>query len=78
VTVRIACRGRATVLVVRDDGVGFDPAGADARGLGLVTMRERAALMGATITIRSRPRRGTEVRVVLPVDASRDRASASP
>jgi PAS domain S-box-containing protein len=78
VTVRIACRGLATVLVIRDDGVGFDPSGADTRGLGLVTMRERAALMGATITIRSRARRGTEVRVVLPVDASRDRADVSP
>jgi PAS domain S-box-containing protein len=78
VTVRLACRGRATVLVVRDDGVGFDPVGADTRGLGLVTMRERAALMGATITVRRRRRRGTEVRVVLPVDASRAGANASP
>ena len=78
VTVRLACRGRATVLVIRDDGVGFDPAGAEARGLGLVTMRERAAIMGAIFTIRSRPRRGTEVRVVLPVEATLASANPAP
>jgi signal transduction histidine kinase len=78
VRVRLACRGRATMLVIRDDGVGFDLAGAEARGFGLVTMRERAALMGATLTIRTRGRPGTEVRVVLPVEASRDGAETPP
>jgi signal transduction histidine kinase len=34
-------------------------------------MRERAEIMGATLTIQSRPRRGTEVRVVLPLTATR-------
>jgi PAS domain S-box-containing protein len=70
VTVRVAQRGQSTVLVIRDDGNGFEPAGAESRGLGLVTMRERAAILGAVFTIRARPRRGTEVRVTLPIGAS--------
>ena len=45
--------------------------------LGLVTMRERAEIMGAALTIRSRPRRGTEVRVVLPLAATRTMTAAT-
>jgi signal transduction histidine kinase len=71
VTVRLARRGHTIVLSIHDDGIGFAPATADSRGLGLVTMRERAGIMGATLTIQSRPRRGTEVRVVLPLGATR-------
>jgi signal transduction histidine kinase len=41
------------VLEIRDDGTGFD-ASADARdGLGLESMRERAASVGAALTIES-------------------------
>lgn len=71
VTVRLGERAHALVLTVQDDGVGFTPEAIESRGLGLVTMRERAEIMGATLTIRSRPRRGTEVRVVLPLGTAR-------
>ena len=71
VTVRLARRGQAIVLTIHDDGVGFTPATPDSRGLGLATMRARAEIMGATLTIQSRSRRGTEVRVVLPLAATR-------
>lgn len=57
---------------VEDDGVGFSPEGigqpvAGARGLGLMGMKERAALIGGALTIRSEPDKGTEVTVVVPV-----------
>ncbi len=70
VTVRLARRGQRLALSIHDDGVGFTPGASEPHGLGLATMRERAEIMGATLTIRSRPRRGTEVRVVLPLTAS--------
>lgn len=70
VTVRLVRRGHTIVLTVHDDGVGFTPSTVESRGLGLTTMRERAEIMGATLTIQSRPRRGTEVRVVLPLIAT--------
>ncbi len=70
VTVRLHERAQTLVLAVQDDGIGFAPELAEARGLGMVTMRERAAIMGATLTIRSRPKRGTEIRVALPVVAA--------
>lgn len=56
-----------TVLVVRDDGEGFDPAATEARlgrtrSCGLIAMRQRADLEGAAFEIRSLVGAGTEVR----------------
>jgi signal transduction histidine kinase len=48
---------------VIDDGTGFDPADGGGRGLGC--MHERAALVGATLSVRSGPGAGTEVAVEL-------------
>ena len=47
---------------MKDDGVGFDPSerpGADS--FGLIGMQERAASIGASLTIISESNRGTEV-----------------
>ncbi|HEY7059934.1 MAG TPA: ATP-binding protein [Chloroflexota bacterium] len=66
VEVRIGTRRAVTTLVVADNGRGFDPGGVAGRGgLGLVTMRERAARVGATLAIKSAPRGGTRVTVRL-------------
>lgn len=51
-------------LRVVDDGTGFDPA-ASAPGFGIGGMRERAALVGAELSVRSGPGAGTEVAVEL-------------
>jgi signal transduction histidine kinase len=40
-------------------------------GLGLASMRERAAAAGGTLTVRSRPGEGTLVRLDLPARAER-------
>ena len=70
VSVRLARVGSRVTAAVSDDGIGFDLAAARVGGLGLVTMRERAELIGATLAIRSRPGRGTEIRVTLAADAA--------
>jgi signal transduction histidine kinase len=59
------------VGVVKDDGDGFDVGATDARlgrtaGLGLIQMRERAALVGGRVQVRSGLGLGTEVRVTIP------------
>ena len=55
-------------LEVIDDGVGFDPATAGNRGgFGLIGMEERARKLGGHVVVRSRPERGSRVRVELPV-----------
>jgi signal transduction histidine kinase len=58
-------------LVVSDDGRGFDDAQAgdaeDRHGYGLTGMRERAELVGATLSIVSRPGTGTTLEVDVPM-----------
>ena len=57
-------------LAVDDDGRGFDGAGLgeaeDRHSYGMLGMRERAELIGATLTITSWPGRGTTVEVLVP------------
>jgi signal transduction histidine kinase len=55
-------------LVIRDDGVGFDPAAAlsEASGLGLHGMQERVALLGGSLQIESRRGHGTMIRARIP------------
>ena len=51
---------------VVDDGVGFDPTRPSGfEGLGLLGMRERAAMVGALVSITSQPGQGTQVRVAM-------------
>lgn len=66
IEVRLSYGEKAAALSVRDDGVGFDVrAGAEAGGMGLQTMRERADSLGAQLEVRSRPGEGTTVTVSL-------------
>jgi PAS domain S-box-containing protein len=48
-------RNNHVLLIIEDDGVGFEPAqeAAGRQGFGLLGMRERAALVGATLEIES-------------------------
>jgi PAS domain S-box-containing protein len=59
------------LLIVEDDGVGFsDAESAKTRqGYGLVGMRERATLVGATLEIESNPGKGTTILVRIAVAA---------
>jgi PAS domain S-box-containing protein len=60
------------LIVVEDDGVGFEPAGAEAGGgLGLHSMRERARLAGGELSIESAPGRGTLLRLDIPCGPTR-------
>ncbi|MET0650346.1 MAG: chemotaxis protein CheB [Pyrinomonadaceae bacterium] len=75
VSVILERRDGDAVLIVEDDGVGFDaPEGAEwggGRGLGLVGMRERVALLGGSVEFESEPGKGTTVFARVPVDAQR-------
>jgi signal transduction histidine kinase len=64
-SVRLSRNG-ALELVVEDDGGGL--ATAARAGVGLVSMRERAAELGGTLQVAPRPARGTVVRALLPVN----------
>jgi signal transduction histidine kinase len=57
--------GDGAVLIVDDDGIGFDPDASPA-GMGLVNLRERAASLGGALEIESAAEHGTIVRVTIP------------
>ena len=70
VSVVLERRGDAAVLVIDDDGRGFEVAGdgeRDPHGIGLLGMRERASLAGGTLEIASSPGDGTTVSVRVPL-----------
>src|SRR4029450_2737790 len=56
-------RADHVLLIVEDDGVGFDPAalGPAGQGFGLLGMRERGSLVGATLEIESAAGKGTTI-----------------
>lgn len=65
VHVKVAARRDRLTVTVTDDGCGF-AIGTVTAGFGLAGMRERARQIGGTLTIRSRPARGTRVRLEIP------------
>jgi len=66
VDVTLVPDGGTTVLTVRDDGVGFDPATVPEGHVGLRLLRDLAAEHGADLVIASAPGEGSTVRLVVP------------
>jgi two-component system, chemotaxis family, CheB/CheR fusion protein len=62
-------RDHHAVLIIEDDGRGFDieqQTQAEHRGMGLISMRERASLIGGTLEVETAPGEGTTVYVRVP------------
>ncbi len=66
VSVHLGVEHNRVVLDVADDGVGFE-SGRAMDGFGLRNMRERAFAVGGLLRVETAPRRGTRVRLELPV-----------
>jgi PAS domain S-box-containing protein len=54
-------------LIVEDNGIGFDASTTTPRGLGLIGMHERAALIDADLQVESAPGKGTTIVLRVPV-----------
>jgi two-component system, chemotaxis family, CheB/CheR fusion protein len=75
VDILLEAREDSVVMLIEDDGIGFDPADRQVleRGIGLAGMRERAALIGAALEIESGAGKGTTIFVrCTPVAATLD------
>jgi len=64
--VRLGHADGTVTLEVADDGRGFDPA-LTPRSLGLQAMRDRAALLGGSLSLTTSPGSGTTIRATLPL-----------
>ena len=72
VTVQLKKSGGFVQLIIKDDGSGFDPdritTGRKIKGgLGLLSMRERAAYVGGVFKVKSARGAGTVIEVRIPV-----------
>jgi signal transduction histidine kinase len=69
IDVDLRCEKGKLRLLMRDNGIGFDVASAQAQtiGLGLIGIKERAALVGGRAKIISTPNKGTTIEVSLPL-----------
>ncbi len=54
-------------VIVQDDGAGFDPTVRSRSGLGLLGIEERVQELEGTVNIASQPRKGTILRVHIPI-----------
>lgn len=83
-SIHVERRDGVVVAIVEDDGQGFDPAVVDQAShaarqpptLGLLGIRERAALLGGTVEIESAPGEGTTLFVQIPVTIPRSNPDA--
>jgi signal transduction histidine kinase len=70
-SVVLMCRETEIVLIIEDNGQGFDTKDAgSSKTLGLVGMRERAALVGGGLVIDSESGKGTTIRVRIPLNTN--------
>jgi signal transduction histidine kinase len=71
VQVALTQENQAILMSIKDDGCGFDPhmatAVSDQHHLGLISMRERAAIAGGSLTLHTEPGTGTDLLVRLPL-----------
>jgi signal transduction histidine kinase len=67
VEVSLGYRDNALLLSIQDNGCGFD-SGRASRGIGLVSMRERCAAIGAGFVVRSYAGEGTRLEVRVPAE----------
>jgi signal transduction histidine kinase len=77
----LECRSDQISLIVEDNGVGFDEMrmfGVDDRRIGLIGMRERAALAGGTLAIESNPGHGSTIVARIPAQARLASNTAAP
>lgn len=71
-SISIEFEDNSIAVHIEDDGKGFDfdeamRATREGRGLGLLSMKERAELLGGSLNIKSKPGQGTQIDLEIPV-----------
>jgi len=72
VEVRLLRAGDVASITIEDNGKGFDVAQSleFGKGLGLVSITERARFVGGTVSVLAEPNRGTRVHAQVPAHAA--------
>lgn len=70
VTVHITIRRKSILIVVGDNGIGFNQVEQKGRSFGLLSIRERALMIGGKARVSSAPGKGTRVSVCIPYEGN--------
>ncbi|WP_461209282.1 PAS domain S-box protein [Desulfocurvus sp. DL9XJH121] len=75
ISVSLVASYPSVILLITDNGKGFDPdkpltGGGPGSGMGLSSMRERARLLGGDLEVKTRPGVGVRLRVEVPVNGN--------
>lgn len=65
--IEIKCDGKTLLIVVRDNGIGFDAEKNEDEGIGLASIRSRIKLLNGSFSITSPAEGGTTITVELPI-----------
>jgi signal transduction histidine kinase len=68
VAARLTFENKAVQLKIEDNGIGFDPGQKPLDRFGLISMRERAKLLGGSLRINSEKDKGTQIDVIIPLE----------
>ncbi len=71
IRLEIHVRGEKLVVVVQDNGKGFDPAASKTRGNGLANLAQRMSNFGGTCLVTSQPGKGCRIAFDIPMPHSR-------
>jgi signal transduction histidine kinase len=66
VDILLQCHDEQIIVVVEDNGIGFDPHLPDIDHLGVLGMRERAAMLGGKLSVESAPGKGSTIHLEVP------------
>jgi signal transduction histidine kinase len=68
VTITLTKENNEVVVVVKDNGVGFEPSTLGSETMGLRNMKERVRSLGGVFGVQSRPSQGTRLTARIPVE----------
>lgn len=72
IEIRLSCRNGKGLLSILDDGVGVPDRAGNPEGLGMHTMAYRARMIGGSLQVRRRSRKGTAVACAFPLQQDPD------
>lgn len=67
ISVKMELRKDRVSVIVKDDGIGFNPAERKNGSFGLIGMHERIVILEGSLTIDSKPDKGTSIKIQIPL-----------
>jgi DNA-binding NarL/FixJ family response regulator len=74
ISLSLGIKDDLALVIIEDDGCGFDTKKTEHAGIGFASMYDRAEIIGAKLNVISRTGKGTTITLELPLEKSRRKA----